>query len=139
MNGFNWKWLVVGIAVGVGVMYLYAYAATAEARAKVAVLEETLEKQKGLTELAAQRADDAEALARLADEDLARVTAEEEARRVVLQQRISNRNATIAQLRDYRSGVDRELAFRFLSAKAPFFRPLNTIEFMRMKEAVSIG
>jgi len=111
MNGFNWKWLVVGIVVGVGVMYIYAYAATAEARAKVAVLEETLEKQKDLTELAAQRADDAEALARLADEDLARVTAEEEARRQVLLQRISNRNATIAQLREDRTVVDRELAF----------------------------
>jgi len=96
---FNWwKWLLLGCAIGAMGMTLYAWQASAEARGALKILQTKLDDQIILTEEAAEMADEAEARAIAADVTLARVSAEEEAIRELLEDQIASRNRTIARL-----------------------------------------
>jgi hypothetical protein len=101
MINFNWwKWMLLGGAIGAMAMTLYAWSASAEARAELAVLEKKLQDQIALTDLASKLADEKEAEARAADEELARVRIEEETKRIALEMAIASGNRVIAGLRE---------------------------------------
>lgn len=100
MINFNWwKWMLLGGAIGAMAMTLYAWSATASARAELALLEKKLQDQIALTDLASKLADEKEAEARAADEELARVRIEEETKRIALEMAIASGNRVIEGLR----------------------------------------